>query len=392
MGKFKLLLGTALLVVLSTVGYGAIVSAHSFRSGENVTVGSSRAINHSLFAAGNSVDISSEVFGDVFCAGQTVTVSGTVHGDVICAGQTVNVTGKVDGDVRLAGQSVNVGGNVKGNATVTGQTFTLGSRAAVDGDVTSSAAEATFNGPVGRDLAAGGNKVVIASLVGRDVKGEVKSLKLTDTARVKGNIDFTSNREADKAGGAVVNGKITRRDLPNKSEDRPKTAAIFAIGGFVYWFLAMLLLAMVLAFLLPRMLQVVTDRALPTPWRALLVGFVANLVMPIILLAVALTFIGLPLALLMGLAWLVLLLLSGPVAGYYLGRLILRNSRQPLLIMLVGAAVLLVLCAIPVIGFLVLLLAIWGGSGMTVLELSRRTPRPAYTMSETSATIAKKRR
>jgi hypothetical protein len=46
--------------------------------------------------------------------------------------------------------------------------------------------------------------------------------------------------------------------------------------------------------------------------------------------------------------------------------------------MLVGASLLLVIYFIPVIGFLALLSAWWIGSGMLLLEVFHRYPKPSY--------------
>lgn len=384
MNKLKLFIGAILLLSATTFAWTQLASAHSFRSGSNVAVGQGEKVDHTLFVAGQTVDISSEVFGDVFCAGQTVTVSGTVHGDVICAGQTVTITGKVDGDVRLVGQTVTLGAEVAGNATIGGQTFNLESRGKIAGDATIGSEKAVFNGPVGRDLAVGGSNATISSTVGRDIKGSLENLSLASGARVQGNIDFTSSNDISKAEGSVIGGKVTRTDAPK--EDQSKRGAVFgfSLGWFIYCFLALLITAMALALLFPRMLHTVSGKAMPRPWKALLTGFLASISVPVILIILAITVVGLPLAFIVGLSWLIILMLSGPLFGYYLGRQILRDSRQPLLIMLVGASLLIVSYFIPVIGFLAVLAAIWIGAGMALLAIFDKTPRPAYNLAKTS--------
>lgn len=378
MNRLKIFAGLAFLMVTLSFAWMGVASAHSFHTGQNVTINQSEQIRHTVFASGRNINIDSEVFGDVFCAGQTVTVSGTVHGDVICAGQTVHINGIVTGDIRLAGQTVTVGATVSGNATIAGQSFTLESAGSIAGDVTVGSTDASFNGSVGRDIAAGSESLVISSTVGRDVGGSVDNLRLSSDARIDGNVNFISKNEAHKADGAVVAGKVTRNEPEKPSSSKRGTMFGFSLGWFLYWFVAMLLAAMAIVLLFPRMLQVVTDKAMPRPWKVLLIGLLANISLPFVVIFFAMTLIGIPLALLVGLLWLVVLLLSGPLFGYYLGRLIMRNSRQPLLIMLIGASVLAAAYFIPVLGFIAWLAAMWVGAGMLLLEVFRRTPRPSY--------------
>jgi len=382
MGKLKLLTGLIISVAAVTFVWSGLASAHSFRTGDNVTVRQNQTINQSLFTAGRTIDISSTVEGDVFCAGQNITISGTVRGDVICAGQSIHIRGNVEGDIRLAGQNITVGATVSGNATVAAQTFTLDSKGVIKGDITVAGTDATFNGEVDRDIVAGTDTLIIASSIGRDIKATVDNFRIEPGARIAGNVEYTSNQRLNQSRDAEVGGEITRHE-PTATSSKRGAVLNFSIWWFVYWFVAMLLTALALVLLFPRIFQTTVRQALPWPWRVLLAGFVASFAVPILCFVLAITIVGIPLALLIGLLWLVILLLSGPFFAYYLGRVILQNPRHPVLIMFVGATVLLVLYFIPVLGFIALLLAMWVGSGMILLEAFRRTPRPAYAIDTT---------
>lgn len=379
MGKLRLLVGIIISVTAVTVAWANLASAHSFRAGNNVTVGQEQAVQQSLFMSGRTIDISSEVFGDIFCAGQNITISGKVHGDIICAGQSINIRGTVDGDLRLAGQNITIGAAVTGSATVVSQTFTLDSTGSIEGDVSLGATDATINGTVGRDIAAGTETLIISGEVGRNITATVTTLRLESDATIAGTIDYTSKNELDRSNDAKVGGEITRSEPTESTSSKQGAVFGFSIWWFVYWFFAMLVTALVLVLLFPRIFQTTTNRDLPWPWKSLLAGLVASLVVPVLFVVLAITFVGLPLAFLLALLWLVVLILSGPFFAYYLGQLLLRQARHPLLVMLVGAVTLLVLYFIPIVGIIVLLLALWTGSGMILREAFRRTPRPAYT-------------
>ena len=384
--KYSKFLGLAMVMIgILTFGWVQVVHAHSFRTGSNSSVGQAEKVDNTLFVAGQNVDINTEVFGDVFCAGQTITVTGTVHGDVICAGQTVTVTGKVDGDVRLAAQTVLLGAEVGGNATVGAQSFTMQSTTKIGGDMSLGATTAALNGSIGRDLAVGSSNLDLNGSIGRNIKGTVETMTLASSARVAGNIEYGSDKDLQKVQGAVVGGKVTRTELPKRGE--PKRGAVFgfSILWFFYWLGALLFAAMALVLLFPRLFHAVTDRALPMPWKALLTGFLASISVPIVLFIVAFTVIGVPLMFMLGLLWLVVLLLSGPVFGYYLGRMMLRTSPHPLLIMLAGGTLLIILYFIPILGFITMLAAVWIGSGMILLEIFNRTQKPVYRLTPVTA-------
>jgi cytoskeletal protein CcmA (bactofilin family) len=384
MKRIGVIIGILAALVLSFFVFGGVAGAHSFRTGSNVTVTRDEKIDHTLFAAGRNIDIAGEVMGDVICAGQTISISGNIHGDVICAGQSVHISGGVDGDVRVAGQTITLSSAVAGNATVAGQTFTLESSGKIGGDISLASSDATLNGSVGRDVAANGSTVTLAGNIGRDVRGNIANLALLGKAKIGGDVDYRSNNDAVKDSGVVIGGKITRTNLPKHAARR--TVVGFTIMWFLYWLAAMLLVALVLALVLPRLLHSAAGAALLKPWKALLTGFVAGFVVPALIILSMLTVVGIPLGFIIGLLWLVVVLFSGPVFGYYLGRLIMRDSHQPLLIMLVGSAILLVLYFIPIVGFFAVLAALWMGSGMILLEAKRRLPKPVYSLATTPAT------
>ncbi len=371
-------------LIVGGVLFGGVASAHEVRSGNNSTVSKTEVIDNTLFIAGNTVTIDGEVNGDVFCAGQNITISGSIHGDVICGGQTIRINGHVDGDVRLAGQTISIGSAIDGNATVVGQSFVLESTGAIGGDMSLGSESATLNGPIKRDLGVGGTTVTLSSEVGRNIKGGVDKLSLTSTAVVKGDIQYESRNDIDKAAEAQVQGKTTRT-MPKETGSSKKGAVFgFTIMWFLYWLLAMMAIALSLALLFPGLLRNIANGATPRPWKALLIGFLASLAVPVILILLALTVIGIPLALVLGLMWLVITLVSGPTAGYYLGHTLLPNAKNTLYIMFVGAGILTFLYFIPFIGFIALLLSFWIGSGMILLELMRRTPRPVHVISHDS--------
>ena len=386
--KRQILLLGVLLAVVSVLTFGGLASAHSFRTGNTVTTGAKEKINHTLFAAGSTVDIGSEVDGDVFCAGQTVNISGVVHGDVICAGQTVTVSGTVDGDVRLAGQSVTLGAKVAGNATIGGQTFVLTSGGSVGRDLSVGSTGVTIDGNVGRDVAFGSDVATFDSEIGRDIVGTVNNLNLGDRAQIRGNIKYTSANGLHKSAGTVIDGTISR-SLPPKHESKRGAVFGFSIVWFLYWLSALVLLTFMLALAFPRVLDRAVRAGLPWPWKPLVVGLVASIVVPICFIFAAVTVIGLPIALIILLTWILIEIVGIAFSGYYLGRVLLRHSTWPLLIALTGSAALAVLMFIPFVGILVLVVAAWIGEGLVLLAVRNHLQKPIYNLAPKSVPVRK---
>lgn len=314
------------------------------------------------FYADTTIDVSGDIDGDVYAAGQSVTISGNVTGDVIAAAQTITITGTVDGNVRLAAQSVTVSGEVTHSGTI------FASDVNVAG-----------TGSLGDDLVGTGSTVTIAGEVGRDVLVSVD--RLTINGSVGGDVSYVSDHKAVVEEGAVA-GSIEQVESsqPPAVEVSPWAVIVSWVVGLLYALVALSIVTMVAGLLVPRWLQQVTDHLVPSPWKGLLVGFVASVVVPIGLFALLVTVVGAPLALAGLLVWSVLTLSTFVFASYYIGRLLLRGGQHPAVISLVGGVILIVALQIPWLNILVWCAMVFIGLGAQLLEFYAKRPwrrRPA---------------
>lgn len=376
MKRVKLITAGLMLIGVMVLGITGIASAQAVKSGDSVTVSNSETIDSMLFAAGNSISINGEINGDVYCAGQNVTINGTVRGDVFCAGQNVRIAGTVEGSVRVAGQNVTLDGSVAGSATVAAQSLTTESNSRVERDLLGGTQTATLNGVLGRDLALGANSLQLNNQVGRNIKGSISNLSLSNTARVGGSIDFTSDNNPHIPEGAQVAGGVNRKDVPDKKQQPRYAPFAFTFMTILYIFVALLLVIMALALLIPQVLHDASTRFLRQPGKVIGIGFLAGLIVPVLIVLLLVSLVGIPLALLIFLLWCVIAFLSGPYAGYTLGRLLLRDSKSPLLIALAGGSVLLLLYFVPLIGFIAMIAAHIIGTGIVINDAMHRLPKP----------------
>jgi len=347
------------LVFVSVFTFIGVANAQSVKAGENVGVSAGETVDSMMFVAGNNINIAGTVNGDLYCAGQNVNISGTVNGDVFCAGQTININGNVTGSVRLVGQTVNIVGTVSRSATIGSQNLTINSDAVIGRDLLGGSSNITLNGKVSRDITSGSQVLLINGSVGRDVNGYIDNINIGSTGNVSGSVNYTSKNDLSIASGGVIGGTAVRTEPKSDRIDiRPETMISIIVGSLIFVYIAAIVFALTLALLFPKVLENSVAGVMKSPGKAVLTGLVALIVMPVLIIALMVTVVGMPVAAFVLLAWLLILMISGPAAGYLLGKLILRKSKQPVLIMLVGASILLVAMAIPFIG----LIAFWGAS------------------------------
>lgn len=371
------MLFAAVLTVL--VGAGVVSAAGRFDPDEmpqNTTIAASEVHDGALYAAGQTLTIDGTVNGDVYCGMQTVTVAGTVEGDLICGAQTVSITGEVKGDVRVGAQTVDINGVVGGSVSAFAQSVSFGKESTVAGDVNGAAASATLAGAVARDVLLGVENLAVSGTVGRHIGGEYDTLAVAEGAQVGGYLRYTSDKEATVADG-TVKGEVVRT-APTRDGDEWNDGRFATAAGF-YFFVSMLLISLVIALVAPRLIHAVSGQGVNRLLPSLLVGFFVVFGGPFLLFLLAITVVGIPLAGLLGLVWVLMLLLSGPVFGYYLGRVIMqRRTANPLLIMLVGSVVLILAYFVPIANIFALFAAAVIGSGMIVLAIASKYKKPVY--------------
>lgn len=117
-----------------------------------------------------------------------------------------------------------------------------------------------------------------------------------------------------------------------------------------------------------------TDHLLPSPWKALLVGLVASIAAPPVLLLLFTTIVGAPLALAVTITWFLLTLASFPFVAHYLGALILRGDRRPVSRSLLGGVILIAALQIPWLNIVAWVLMVFFGLGAQLLEIHRQRP------------------
>lgn len=349
-------LAVILAAGILTLGTGSAAIAATAPPPADVVASAAQDADGPQFATGAFVDVSGEVDGDVYAAGQSVTVSGDVTGDVIAAAQTITITGTVDGNVRLAAQDVTITGDVSRSATIFAATITVEDTGTIDSDLVGAAGRIQISGEVGRDVFVSVDRLSVDGTVG-------------------GDLTYASENDA-RIGDGAVGGAVDRLEPPRtpRAEVSPWAVLVGWFLGALYALVALSLVTLFAGLLFPRWLDRVTDHLVPSPWKALLVGFVASIAVPPALLLLGITIVGAPLALAGALVWIVMVLATFVFSAHYLGRLVLRGSRHPLVTSLVGGVILIVALQIPWLNILVWLAMVFFGLGAQLLEIHRLRP------------------
>lgn len=376
--KIFFLLGFALLLILPVSA-----SAFATKTGDIIYVGKDEVVEGNFYAAGSSITVDGKVTGDVICAGQTININGTVEGDVICAGQTIGINGPVNGNVRAAGNTININSAVGKNVMAFGAAVIVGANGSVGWDMLLAGAVGEIRGKIGRDLhgalasavisgeVAGNVKLQIDDRIQKEKKGisvnNESKLSITDTAKIGGVVSYTAANDANIAAGAFIAGKITKSEPKIRNGAKNDFKALWGLFG-LYSIFSALVIGLVLISLWRDEIKKITDKMMEKTGPSIGWGIIVMLLTPIIAVLLLVTLIGIPLAGLLMLFWLIALWLSKIIVGIMVGRQLLeklwKDKKDSMIwAMIIGIVITQIIFSIPLIGWPLCLMAAWWGLG-----------------------------
>lgn len=288
------------------------------RNGGEVTI--DQAIDDDVFASGGMITIGAPI-GSLVAAGGQITVNAPVKGDVIAAGGQITINSDVGGKVVAAGGTITVNGRVGTNVILTGGTITLGSSSSVARDA----------------LLSGGS--------------------VTNAGTVEGKLTVRANSFVNEGSAGTLDVELREPSHP-VSFFLSVFSILFTIGLFI--------LGLVLIRFAPGPYRLVEAEIASSPLVKAAIGFGSLIAGFVLLVLLAITLVGLPLALLLGLFMAAGLLLSTLFVSPALGRWIAGLLKHPVsdyLAFVLGFVVLALLTLIPVAGAIILVVTVSLGFG-----------------------------
>jgi cytoskeletal protein CcmA (bactofilin family) len=372
MKLLRIAIATAAIVSLAVLT-PTIAMAASTKTGNDMSLVKSETHDGTLYAYGQTLIIDGNIKGDLVCAAETVTVNGDVSGDILCAAQNLTINGAVGGNVRIIGQTVTLNGTIGKNLNAAAQSVTTGPQAKIGSEAGILAETTTLRGPIGSNLYGSMSTLNLKSTVNGNVDVYVETLALASDAEIGGNLGYASSATF-AIDPSKVGGTIRRSDPPQGSAHSTTNSFSFA-GWFaerLYVLAAILVIALPLVWFAPRLLNRLVKTMLDKPGPSIGWGFVGLAILPFAGLIAFMTIIGIPLAILGLVGWAVLFFTSNIFAGIALGKVVLSrmswNKDSLGWAALIGSVLLIVVTSLPILGFLVSVVALWWVAGGLILS------------------------
>lgn len=357
-----------LLVGLFLILHGPVLAVQNF---DTVYLPENETVNGLYFKTGTTITIDGTVNGEAYLFGQNVIVNGNINGDLIAGGGTVTVNGNISENVRAVGGTVSVSGHVGKNALVMAAQSEVEKNGKIDGNLVNLSNNTLVLGMIGGETQIFAQNIFYNSKSGQNVKLYAQDLIITKESTFSGNLDYQTQKEIPdlkKQVAGIVNFQKTGKTfvLPGANEIN----SVKKIGPVINWigFLNYLIIGFLLTFIFPKQFTNVNKFLGEKPLASAVGGIVFYVFAPFILLILAITIIGIPLAILFGLGTVFLAFISRIVVGLYLGGKILNDGESKFLPLLVGLAVIHLAALLPYAGFVIKIIIVFVGTGAILLS------------------------
>lgn len=317
-------------------------------------------IEKDYFAAGNTVTLNGTVNGDAYLAGGTVVVNGAVNGDLLATGATITVKGDVKGNIRAVGGTVIITSKVGGNITLVAQNAKIADPADITGSLVALSEKLEVKAPIGKGVHLAVANATFENSVAQDIRGAAGTLSFGQNAKVGGDVIYWSSKKATISKGAAISGKMEKHSPPPEIE-KAKTSVKNSLTALSLWskivgFLALLIVGLLLIYFMPVYTEKTAALVWGSPGRTFIVGLVAIIVTPILFVLFFATILGIPLAFLTLIFFLLLLAYSKILAAMAIGKRVapyLGKKISLAWMYVLGVVIFSLISFVPVVGWII---------------------------------------
>lgn len=324
---------------------------------------------------------------DFYMAGNDCKISNSdITQDALVAGNTLSFNNvNVGGSMRAAGYSIAINDvKVKNNITAAASSISVGPETTSDAAVLA-AGSVSFDGTCG-DLKIFAGNVTVNGTVTGDALICADKVTIAESAVINGNLRVESGKEPVISDSATVNSLDYEKvvEVDDDVEENISMGARIAhkLLSRVYWIPAIVLIAFIFCLVLGKALNGSSEMLLKKPAVMLGSGAVTLIALPVALILLCITYIGLPLAVLLTLLMLPVMFFAVTFTGASVGRIVFKTM-HPWLASIIGTAILVFVRIIPIIGGLVLFVSLIYALGYLIqicyaeIKTSNKKKQPA---------------
>lgn len=334
-----------------------------------------RSLGGVYTAVAETISVLEPVNSDLFTAGKTIHITSPIDGDLFAAANTIVVDANITGSLRLAANNVVItNSTISKNVLIFAKGVNIANSVTIAGNLNVYASEVTVDGQVQKKT---------------HLESELASLNGTFTGLVTTETDhltigpkalFTEAPKLSVANSTNIapeaqkttNFNIAQTIRHGQAADRDTIAEKLTSGLISYFVFAVL--GVLFLLLWPYRSQEIVTTINQNPARTFKRGLLFFILVPLAAILLIFTLIGIPLSVMLIVAYTLLMLVARVFSGYAIGQHLIdhhglhqpsRAKWRPYVQLVCGYFILAIIFTLPKIGWLISLIAsIWGIGGI----------------------------
>jgi cytoskeletal protein CcmA (bactofilin family) len=377
------------LVTYLTLALAANLCATEFKSADSFILSSQNRIADDLIVTGKNVKIDGEVEGDLVTFCRSNAIKGKVYNSVFNFSQYFDHSGQIEGSLSSFCQDLTLSGKVGRNLTAFAASVYVTREAVIQGQLIAFCGDFDLEGEVLKGVRVHCDEAVISGHVKGDLKLEADRVVIMEGAVIEGNLNYRSPKEAKIDSMAQIKGEVKWSEKKKKDE---KGSIYRKIGVFNTALMAGNLVTGVILIALFRQRWNRSQVAVKTSFlKSLGLGLVLAICVPIAAIILLVTILGIPIAILSLVGYLVVLYLAKLIFSTTMGVWILKFFKKQgevslIWAFLVGYVAFWLVTGFDVIGTIIYILAFFVGFG--ALVLGNRESKPAVPLPTATPTAS----
>ena len=319
--------------------------------------------------ADDNINYKDDVNGSVALAGNNIKNNKNINGILFGAGNNININGEVEYLV-LAGNNIEINSNILNDVIIAGNTIEIDSNTVINRDLIIAGNEINISGTINRDVTIIGSEVEIenSNILG-DVTITAENISIGDNTSISKTLTYNKDAKIE-----IENKELIGSIEQTKSINIEKRTIITVLTEHLLSFLRSLVVLFALVLIVPKLFKKIAKQQKEISTKNILLtlgkGLLAFIAIPIIILILLISNLGIPLGLISSLIYGIIIYISTILSGYYIGLLVwnkLINKKQnSFLVGVIGILIIYLLKLIPYISIITSIGVILLGFGIIV--------------------------
>ncbi len=320
MKKSKIILGFLWLLAFLAIP----VQAGSVFSWAEQTIYVNTPVERNMYAAAGNLMISKPIGGDLIAFGESISISSNVNEDFMGFGTNIYIDSKVAGDVRIAWQNIIINQDIWWDFIAFGASVTVAPDVKIWWDFVVYWATVNMNGTVNGNAYIGSEWLSLNWQIKGNAKLNFEEIKLGDGAKINGSLSYKAPQTNTELEG-ISNGEITFKASIKEGSQKFFFGLIKWIVFYKWAYISLFALILVLIF--RKIFKEVSDTLKKSPRQSLLAGFLCYTLPPFAILILLITVLGIPLAWILSLLYIILWIMWGFVSSAILSSWFIDSFR-----------------------------------------------------------------